>query len=96
MSHNHLSVAAGAERGTAAAGRIDRQNPLQPMTSLYDRRAGITVPRRTMQTRAGHRDGIVSIDEPSGSFRDRVEAGRVGAVRAGTSRYASFGFIPFA
>lgn len=96
MSRDYSSVTAGAERDAGDAGEMAQHNLLQSTINLYDRCIGSTVPERTMQKRAGTRDGIVFADELSGPFRDRVEAGRMGATRAGTFRYASFGFTPFA
>jgi len=96
MSQDYFSVAAGAERDAGDAGKMTRHNLLQSTIHLYDCYAGIAVPQRTTQVRMGTCDGIAFADELSGSFRDRVEADRMGAIRAGTSRHASFGFIPFA
>jgi hypothetical protein len=96
MSQDYFSVAAGAERDAGAAGEMTQHDLLQSTISRYGRDTGITIPHRTMQKRAGTRVGIAFADELSGSFRDRVEADRMGAIRAGTSRHASFGFIPFA
>jgi hypothetical protein len=96
MSQDYFSVAAGAERDAGDAGEMAQHNLLRSTINLYDRRTGITVLQRAIQKRAGTRDGIAFADELSASFRDRVEADRMGPIRAGTSRHASFGFIPFA
>jgi hypothetical protein len=96
MSQDYFSVTARAERDAGDAGEMTQHNLLQSTMSLYGRCADLAVPQRTTQGRVGTCDEIVFSGELSGSFRDRVEADRVGAIRAGTSRHASFGFIPFA
>ena len=96
MSQDYFSVAAGAKRDVGDAGAMTQHDLLQSTINLYDRCADIAVPQRTMQERVETCDGIASAYEPSGFFPDRVEADRMGAIRAGTSRHASFGFTPFA
>jgi len=96
MSLNYFSVAAGAERDAGDAGMMAQHILLQSTINLFDRRVRIAVPQRAMQKRAGTHNDIAFDDELSGSFRDRVEVDCMGPIRAGTSRHASFGFIPFA
>lgn len=96
MSRDYFSVTAEAERDAGDAGEMTQHNLLQSTMSLYGRCAGIAVPQRTTQERVGTYDEIVFSGELSGSFRDRVEADRMGAIRAGTFRHASFGLTPFA
>jgi hypothetical protein len=100
MSRDFFSVAAKAERNAGDVGAMAQHNLLQSTISPYDRCAGIAVPQRTTRERMGNCDEIVFSGELSGSFRDRVEADRMGAIRAGTfrqaSRQASFGFTPYA
>jgi len=96
MSRDYFSVTAWAERHAGDAGEMTQHNLLQSTINPYDCCADIAVPQRTTQERVGTRAEIVFSGELSGSFRDRVEADRVGAIRAGTSRRASFGLTPFA
>ncbi|MBN8963254.1 MAG: hypothetical protein J0H71_19160 [Rhizobiales bacterium] len=96
MSQDCLSVTAGAERDIGSAGQIFPPHCFRSTTSQHSRCIRITVSRKAMQRNAGTRGAIVFTGELSGSFRDRVEADRMGAIRAGTSRHASFGFTPFA
>ncbi|MBN9011664.1 MAG: hypothetical protein J0H25_01130 [Rhizobiales bacterium] len=96
MSLDYFSVTAGAERDAGDAGEMTQHNLLQSTIHLYDRHTGIVVPQNATRKRVGTRDDLAFVDELSGPFRDRVEADRMGPIRAGTSRHASFGFIPFA
>ncbi|MGN6309088.1 MAG: hypothetical protein ACTHNN_05970 [Xanthobacteraceae bacterium] len=96
MSRDYFSVTAEAERDAGDAGAMTQHNLLQSTIPLYDCYVGIAVPQRTSQERVGTCDKIIFSGELSGPFRDRVEADRMGAIRTGTFRHASFGFTPFA